>query len=460
MTLDRDPSSPPHIDKTFLRDLGTSAVPLPRNIDITFFNHRLRKSTQLVGNENEHNFIKARREWMDFDFIDLMFVTSVRVLASGYEDVHELEISYKNFLSNVGTEKTANYDGAGFTFQVNAFVGGFGLKPTERLFKDSKITSIVVEGVEQRHFGDVISLMTNLNAEVAGIEAHLDQYLTRAVEADQQYSSLKNKIVSALEEIAVGQQEMDSINSDTIAERSKLDEVKKTVAINESVNRTLDSQIQDLTAKAEALKDNSTALAKEIQIKETTLRKLQNDINLFPTEISGYVTQGATNVRLYALLSIIPLFLIVLVTFRLFSNSEKILNYDAFAGRSIIEFLISRMPYVFVSFVILAICYTLLNRLISEVIGINRRRQDLFKISIIATEISYASQNGLEIGHEEAYNLRTETKMEMLKEHLRQHIGEDFTYNPKGNMFHKISKILSRHVGDEEEVDRQKDNQA
>lgn len=443
------------LDKTTLQSLGASAVPLPQNIDLTFFNHRLRKSTQLIGNVSEHNFIKARREWMDFDFVELMYVTTIRVLASGYEQVHELEISYENFLSNVKTEKTANYDGAGFTFRVNAFVGGFGLKPTERLFKDSKITSIEVDGVEQRHFGDVISLMTKLNAEVASVETHLDQYLTRAVKADQQYSSLTTKIAAISEEIDIKQQELEDVISEADAERSTLDDVKKTVAINESVRRNVDSQVQDLTAKVAALKDNSTSLAKEIQDKETTLRNLQSDINLFPTEISGYVTQGATNVRLYAALSLIPFFLVIGVTWRLFSNSEKILNYDGFGGRSIIEFLISRMPYVFVSFVILAICYTLLNRLISEVIGINRRRQDLFKISIIATEVSYASQNGLEISHEEAYNLRTETKMEMLKEHLRQHIGEDFVYNPKGNFFHKISKFVSRHV-DEEETDKHK----
>jgi hypothetical protein len=179
------------------------------------------------------------------------------------------------------------------------------------------------------------------------------------------------------------------------------------------------------------------------------LSSLENDINLFPTEIAGYVTQGAKNVSLYWKLCAIPLIVIAVVTLRLFMNSEKILNYVYNENFSIIEFLISRIPYVAVSAVVLAVCYTLLHRLITEIIGINRRRQDLFKVSIIATDISYASQTDLELSESDRYNLRTQTKMELLKEHLKQHIGEEYVYNPKASIVHKISTVVASAIADD-----------
>jgi hypothetical protein len=189
------------------------------------------------------------------------------------------------------------------------------------------------------------------------------------------------------------------------------------------------------------------------------LRTLQNNINLFPTEIAGYVTQGAKNVNLYAVLCCVPIAIIIAVTYRLFGNSERLLSYVYNPNFGIIEFLISRLPYVVVSAVILAVCYTLLHRLITEIIGINRRRQDLFKISIIATDVSNASQEGLSIPDEELYNLRTQTKMELLKEHLRRHISEEYVYDPKQSLIHRMSTVLSNNIADDGSSDEaHKDN--
>ncbi|OHV76671.1 hypothetical protein [Rhizobium sp. LCM 4573] len=441
---------PESIDSDALQSLKASQMPKPKEIDIAFFSHKLRKSTRLVGNKLEQNFLKARRDWMEFSFVELIYITDITVYASGYENYHEIELSYIDFLSSNTSVKYAKYKDGAFRFALNAFVGGFGLRPTESWFKNSKLTSIDVRGVEQRSFGDVISVMADLNSEVNAVETHLDQYLSRAVAADVKYVALTTKLEKIASEISEKEDSLAGINEEITSENIKLDEAKKLLAINESVKRNVDSQVQDARQNLESLSSRSVNLANDIQEKEARLRSLQNDINLFPTEISGYVTQGAKNVKSYAWLCAIPLLVIVFVTWRLFSNSEKILDYSVFGDKPVLEFLLSRVPYVVISFAVLAVCYTLLNRLISEIIGINRRRQDLFKISIIATDVSYASQHGLEISDETAYNLRTETKMELLKEHLRQHIGDEFIYNPKGSLFHKLSSLVSKQVADEE----------
>lgn len=186
-------------------------------------------------------------------------------------------------------------------------------------------------------------------------------------------------------------------------------------------------------------------LSNEIGEKEKYLAELKANINLFPTEIAGYVKQGTNNIKLYAALCAAPLVIIGIVTYRLFSNSEQFLNFFLEQRTiGIVEFLISRAPYVIVSGAILIICYSVLFRLISEIININRRRQDLYKISIIATDISYASLDDMELTEEERYDLRTQTKIEMLKEHLKNHMSEDYLYAPKKNYAGKLMSLLTR----------------
>lgn len=141
----------------------------------------------------------------------------------------------------------------------------------------------------------------------------------------------------------------------------------------------------------------------------------------------------------------VPIAVIVYVTYRLFSNSERLLDAFQTLGQvSIFDFLISRLPYVAVSATILGICYTTLRGLIAEIIAINRRRQELFKVSIIASDVSYASQDGMDLTDDERYELRTQTKMELLKEHLRQNVGEDYTYSPGKAFMEKLKRLPSK----------------
>jgi hypothetical protein len=190
----------------------------------------------------------------------------------------------------------------------------------------------------------------------------------------------------------------------------------------------------------------------DISGRQIELRELKNNINLFPTEIAGYVKQGTNNIRLYAGICTVPLIIIGLVTNRLFSNSERLLNFFLENNKiGIVEFLISRTPYVIISASVLFVCYSILYRLISEIININRRRQDLYKISIIATDISYASQDGMQLSDDERYELRTQTKIEMLKEHLRHHMSESYSYSPKKNYANRLLAILLKRERTDDE---------
>ncbi len=178
---------------------------------------------------------------------------------------------------------------------------------------------------------------------------------------------------------------------------------------------------------------------------ENKLDELRRDIHLFPSEIAGYIKQGSRNSYLYALLCIVPLGIMIAVTYKLFSNSELLLKFFLQANHpSIVEYLLSRAPYVAVNAVILTVCYTILRLLLIEIIAINRKKQDLHKVSIIATDVSFTSLQGLSIDKETAYHLQTQTKMELLKEHLRQHLSDDYSYGAHDNGINRLLEVARK----------------
>lgn len=439
------PPPPTELDLSKFEELGTSPMPSAAEIDISFFSHRTRKSTQLVGNKNSANLIKAKREWLSFDFSQTLYITSIKVYCTGYEDYHEMEISFVETSNGLTIIESKKYDGESFAFEPNRFIGGFGIRPSERFWKSANITRIEVKGVEQKYFSSIIKLFDSLTNEQQRIETSLKAYLE---EAKNSYNkTLENKIeISNQEEaIEVHRSEINDLSAKTAELNQTHDEMERRIAIGVSVEKERNERVAAIELNIDKLSDDRKNLSNDISNKEAVLRELKNNINLFPTEIAGYVKQGTNNIRLYAGICSIPLLIIGLVTARLFANSEKLLNFFLESHQiGIIEFLISRVPYVAISASVLIVCYSILYRLISEIIAINRKRQDLYKISIIATDVSYASQDGMELTNDEKYELRTQTKIEMLKEHLKHHISEDYLYTPNKSYASKLLSILSK----------------
>src|SRR5688500_17063906 len=109
------PTPPSALDLSEIEKAASKGLPATKEIDITFFSHRSRKSTQLIGNKNEKNVIRARREWMGFDLLEPIYVTSIKVYATGYEDYHEMEISFVDNFNNFRVEETKRFDGEAFS---------------------------------------------------------------------------------------------------------------------------------------------------------------------------------------------------------------------------------------------------------------------------------------------------------------------------------------------------------
>ena len=128
-----------------------------------------------------------------------------------------------------------------------------------------------------------------------------------------------------------------------------------------------------------------------------------------------------------------PIALLVLVTALLVFNAADlttVLEIDESA--SIWSILITRMPYVIIATGIITASYKLARVFVAEIMRINQQRLNLSKISIIATDASNTSQGGLsDLSDREFYELRTDLKMQLLRDHLKECLSSDFRYHGK-----------------------------
>lgn len=435
--------APTEPDMTGIETALSRAHPEPIDIDLSFFSHKSRRSTNLIGNETEDGYIKGRKAWLDFDLREVVYITTIRVYAIGYENYHEMELSFVPYLSEEERNLTASFAEGEFVFSVNDFTKGFGLRPSETgFFKTAKITKVEVSGVEKEHVTGMVRFAQNADREIKRAEDSLSKYFTRAQKAYDEIQAHQQTINELDETIEEKSEEIRSLETQVQELSRTHKKTQEGIAVAKTVIEEQTKREEAIQQTINQLTDERKELTSRISQLGTELRELKANINLFPTELAGYVKQGTRNIRLYAALCIVPVGVIVYVTYRLFSNSERLLDAFQTLGQvSIFDFLISRLPYVAVSATILGICYTTLRGLIAEIIAINRRRQELFKVSIIASDVSYASQDGMDLTDDERYELRTQTKMELLKEHLRQNVGEDYTYSPGKAFMEKLKRL-------------------
>ena len=74
-----------------------------------------------------------------------------------------------------------------------------------------------------------------------------------------------------------------------------------------------------------------------------------------------------------------------------------------------------------------------MGRLVFEVIRINRQRVEFAKLSIIAKDVSAAAAHRLtEIPEEGVFEAEIQLKMELLREHMKNYVGNEFEYKGTG----------------------------
>ncbi len=428
-------------------------IPLPELTEITidYFENRTKKHVQLIGNKDSQRALTSKRDWIGYELKEISFISFVTVRCTGFSESDEFELSFKDSFSQQVKSVYAKPLNSEFVLRVDRFVEGFGIRPPFKFFKDGEIVGIDVFGISNEQLG----LLTTNFVPVLKLKDRLITACNKALESANSAKTRATDLETKIDELE--ETESQFVNSIT-SKKSTIAELDKQIAAKTIEAENRNQQISERVEKI-AFLDNQidkrtserTDLNVEVTQSQTKLTELQRDIHLFPSEISGYVKQGSWNSWFYAALCVIPFALMIVVTWKLFANAEQLLNVFLTKDRPpIAEYLLSRLPYALVSAIVLTVCYSILHRLFAEIVAINRRKQDLFKVSIIATDVSFASQGDLGLDSEASYNLRTQTKMELLKEHLKQHLSDDYSYGKSNSVIQKsleaARKILDKQV--------------
>ena len=119
--------------------------------------------------------------------------------------------------------------------------------------------------------------------------------------------------------------------------------------------------------------------------------------------------------------------MVVLMGLLIFNAANLTTVIDENNNARIFSILATRLPYVIIATAIIGAAYKLAALFVSEIMRINQQRLNLSKVSIIATDISDASAEGLtELSEEDLWQLKTRLKMDMLRDHLKDYLSKDF----------------------------------
>ena len=282
--------------------------------------------------------------------------------------------------------------------------------------------------------------------KVADIEvrnAAIDQRTAALESTEEESRQLVADLSSELENVTKVKAETDIKIGEAKGKWTSLENGLSNLAKQKS---ELVSVVEDREAHIESLKSERTNLRLETDLQKKELEKIKQEIRLFPSEIAGFVKEGKQTTWTYIAMSTPFVLIIVYVTVSLFFNAENLLPLYKKEEFDIWSVFLTRLPFVVVAVVILEVCGSIVRRFINEIVQINKQRLNLSKLSIIVRDVTTASSNELDISDEEKFELETYLKMELLREHIKDYVGED--YNPKqGKVASLLAKILEPKLG-------------
>lgn len=424
-------------------------------IDASFLDQQSRKTTKLVNNSSEVNFQKGKSRDFNFNFKEPVFVSEIRIYSSGYTNGHSIEIESKNIFGKSASSVSSVQNGE-TVFLIGKFIKSFYFKPSRSINTGKKIERVVIEGLIEDDFAHASLDFSKLHKLKEKIISKCQLKISEVERKQELLDSIKSEIDELNQEKSQTTDELTNL-ADTLSEtHDELDETKKSIAAQKSEISELNNRIDNAADTLNITTNQKNQLNKEISEKQNQLKLLVDDINLFPTEIKAFVSQGAKNISRYTILALIPILAIGAITLALFCKAADLTSVISDNPEiNIWGIFLTRLPYVAICASILAASYKLAKIFIAEIIKINDQRLNLSKISIIAKDVQHAATEGLDLTDEQKANLNTQLKMKMLQDHLKSYLTEDFNFSNenrgKKNKDREIKTIPKNESLDQEE---------
>ncbi|NIY78000.1 hypothetical protein HCZ23_00750 [Celeribacter sp. HF31] len=396
-------------------------------IEIELLSRRTNKTTQLINNDDPTFELDARKNWYNFEFEQPVYVLSIEIHADGYNSYHKFELIVDHM---DGTQFDAKIPIANDTIVHTSgkLAKGFKFRPEERILTKTTLHKVVITGLTLDEFHDFEWQLKEYDKRLEAIELKEAQGL-----ALDQSLELKTK-------------ERKDLESQIGIARAEITQLEKSLHETEERVENAEIRLEKIRASIKSERSELSQYTTDKQKTSAELHRLKDEVKLFPSEISGFVSEGNRSTIWYTIIGVPFTAIIALVTYELFSSAVDLTQlWRAENDIDIWTVFLTRLPFVIIALTILEVCGYIVGRLIFEVMRINQQRLSLSKLSIIAKDVSTATAQNTELSDDERYEREVQLKMELLREHMKEYVGEDFSY--KGTAITSALTAIANRVG-------------
>lgn len=388
-------------------------APKEHLIAIEFYSRKGNKDELLINGGEEPFDAKAR--WFSYTFARPVFLTKIEVVCDGYASYDKFDVEVEHVDGTKHEERIAVNSGT-VRLGLGKLANGFKFRPDKKWFSEPKILSVTSTGYTQSEFHEFEWAIKGFEKSLADLERR-EKHLE-----DQQAELAALKAERVEIESAVGKAKAESV---------QLNQLLSTTKDSVSKQQSLEKDLQQKNSSAEETSRNLTAqITKETQ----KLQELVREVRLFPSEISGFVKEGNRSISTYIWIGLPFLAILAVILSLIFFNAVNLTQlYKEVESIDIWTVFLTRIPFVLVAIAIIEASGYVVGRLVFEVIRINRQRVEFAKLSIIAKDVSAASAAKAEgMTEQEVFDAETQLKMELLREHMKNYVGNEFEYKGTG----------------------------
>lgn len=434
----------------------------PYIMDVEIIENKSGKIIELINNTSEDFSYPLRNKYYSFKFTEPTFIQKIMFDVKNNIDLQGMElisIDYK------GEERTTTFKKQHKNWLPNRILKEFKIKAPKRLLNKITLTNIRMLGFSLDDLDSIKNKIIQIEDFKSKLNELSESIRIKNTELDTKLTETKNLLAEKSNLIDEHNNTINKLENDVIppleAQKTTLnDDIGKLITQKES----LVSEKTNLTNNIEQLETKSSKLNSEISIQEAELKKLVEDTNIFSTEVKEYIEQGNKDIGLYTKLSVIPWLLIAVVTFAIFQGSADLSTiYNPSLPDSkeidIASIFWSRLPFALIVISILFVSYEISKMFIKNIIHIHKQKRIFTKIGVIAKDVADSSIKDLDIEEKDKFELRTKLKMDLLKSHLKNDIGENYEYHVNTSLWEIfLKKITKNKKNESEEVNIDEEN--
>ena len=388
-------------------------APKEHLIAIEFYSRKGNKDESLINGGGEP--FDARSRWFSYTFVRPVFLTAIEVTCEGYASYDKFEVEVDHVDGTKHEERIAVNSGE-VKLSLGKLANGFRFHPDKKWLASPKISKVTSTGYTEEEFHEYEWAIKDFQRNLVDLDRR--EKKLEAQKAD--FDALKAERVEI--ESTVGKAKAESEQLTHLVSSTK-----------ETVSK-LESLEKDLGQKNASAEETLRKLTAQITKESEKLQELVREVRLFPSEISGFVKEGNRSILTYVWIGLPFLAILAVILALIFFNAVNLTQlYIEVESIDIWTIFLTRIPFVLVAIALIEASGYLVGRLVFEIIRINRQRVEFAKLSIIAKDVSAASAKRVEgMTEQEVFDAETQLKMELLREHMKNYVGNEFEYKGSG----------------------------